>query len=146
MATLQLAQIILTWTDDGTKTGRFAYEGDIDTQVDPPAITIEQAIGVIVVTLSPESTEGVTFYSEQPVVWVDPASQPRDIALATTQGGKLVIADVDIDANIYSFSFQVEYEGVVYTSPDPSIVNTGTGGLPGSQFGGQALNADQKAA
>lgn len=146
MGTVQLAQISLTWIDDGTTTGMFAYEGDIDTQVDPPAITITEDIGVIVVTLSPESTEGATLYSEQPVLWVDPESQPRDIALATTKGGKLVIADVDIDTNVYSFSFQVEYKGVVYTSPDPSIVNTGTGGFPTNQLGGQVVSADQQAA
>ena len=95
----------------------------------PSALAVrDQNLTVFVYVLTPESTPGVTFAST-PVVWNKPSTQPPNLGVALLgKPAELYMTDINTATSgapeSYSFFLQVEYDGVVYTSPDPTIVNT----------------------
>lgn len=117
LVTMAFQTVEVTWT-----------EGNI-WSFQPSALLVrDQNLTVFVYALTPGSTPGVTFAS-MPVVWNTPSTQPSNLGVALLgKPAELYMTDINTATSTtpesYSFFLQVEYAGVVYTSPDPTIVNT----------------------
>ncbi|HEX6865201.1 MAG TPA: hypothetical protein VF414_20395 [Thermoanaerobaculia bacterium] len=117
LVTMAFQTVEVTWT----KGNNWSFQ--------PSALVVrDQNLTVFVYALTPESTPGVTFAST-PVVWNQPSTQPPNLGLALLgKPAELYMTDLNTATagapESYGFFLQVEFEGKVYTSPDPTIVNT----------------------
>jgi len=118
--TIAVQEVEVTWTDDGSSSG--------DWELYPAGtLVFDENLALISYRLSSGSTPGVTFYPEAPLVWDEPSMQPPNIGLILLEGS-LLITNLNVatehSSKSYRFYLQVSYEGRVYRSPDPTIVNT----------------------
>jgi hypothetical protein len=84
---------------------------------------------VIVFTLQPMAQNTETLLLNGVINWEN-GSPPASVIYATVNYSNqtLIIVDDNSNADSYGFKFQVQQGNNVYTSPDPIIVNTDTGG------------------
>ncbi|HKV09123.1 MAG TPA: hypothetical protein VJ725_13355 [Thermoanaerobaculia bacterium] len=119
LVTMAFQTVEVTWTEGN----KWSFQ--------PNALVVrDQNLTVFVYTLTPESTPGVTFAPKEPVLWDEPSTQPPNLGLALLgKSADLYMTDLntatrDKPEESYRFFLQVEFGGAVYTSPDPTIVNT----------------------
>jgi hypothetical protein len=103
-----------------------------------PAFTqMAQGSGTITLNLAGSGGASVSFVSSNPLTWFDPANpatpiaQPSDFAVGTPSGASVTITDDNQDSSttMYGFRINALYNGLLLQSPDPTIINTGTGGF-----------------
>ncbi len=122
-----MSDITVTFTPPAApgENGQFSFV--------PNTYTVWVGLNTITLFLS---GEGAT-WATPPLEWQDfPGKSPQTLSPPCMQvslaGNNLLITDNNSDApGKYSFVVSVDYDGVTYTSPDPTIVNreiTGHGG------------------
>src|SRR5262245_12550669 len=121
LQTLAVQEVGVTWVNNGSSTGSWTF--------DPSGpLVFGETLALILYRLTPQSTSGATF-DTTPVVWVSPTTQPTTIAVSPTID-QLGVHFVDVNvataslSQSFTFYLQVLFGGQVYTSPDPTIVNT----------------------
>lgn len=128
--TLAVQEVEVTWLNNGTSSGSWSFK--------PGAIiAFSETLALITYRLTPDSSAGATFAST-PVVWHQPPTQASNIAVALSADQLSVhFADINVATTgatkSYGFFLQVLFNGVVFQSPDPTIVNTDPpGGVVGA--------------
>ncbi len=123
MPEIQTKKITILWTLEGKDP--WIFSGDLDADpsfLDEHRLTIDSASAVIEVNLHPDSTPGADF-DQRPVTWR--GRRPSCMGVGRSRGGRrFLITDVNEQNGEHGFQIRVLYEGRVYTSPDPTILNT----------------------